>query len=206
MTRVVALGGVLALLILDGVFSGVVTGRWTDNSPPVNFDMVLPDRIGDFVRVDATKLTDRQLAAAQINRSLEAVYRCASSPGAISVFVAGGPSGPLSVHTPDICYPGTGFELESPIVGKTAVLGDKNFEYRKGVFSRKSADGVNRILVLWTWNADGMWTAPENPRWLASKPSLAKLYMVHSNFDSEAAAEDNCLRLMRSLNKLLLEK
>src|SRR6185312_15218812 len=99
---------------------------------------------------------------------------------AINVLLVCGSPGPVSVHTPDICYQGAGYTLSSgpdPFALKGA--GAEDIGLHTATFHKERAAVPSELRIFWAWNAAGHWQAPSNPRWtFARSPALYKLYVV----------------------------
>ena len=114
---------VLVLLIL--VTSGAITGIWTRRweTPPElaarNLASIglVPETIGDWTGL-SQQLDPRVMEIAEIDGYL--MRRYVNDRGdAVSVLLVCGRPGPISVHTPDICYAGIGYE---PVGGRRLLL------------------------------------------------------------------------------------
>ena len=98
-------------------------------------------------------------------------------------FISGIP-GSVSTHTPDICYPGSGYKMLAAPKRETLELpGGRKVECYVADFEKKTATRHDRVRVRWAWTTDGTWIAPENPRWqfarqLAAAPVLYKVYIA----------------------------
>jgi hypothetical protein len=101
----------------------------------------------------------------------------------VSVLLAWGRPGPLSVHSPEACYGAAGFSLSGPSerYSVTDAAGSNLADFWKSTFTRQDSTVSERLLVLHAWNRDGVWHAPQYPRWkLAGAPVLHKLYVTQS--------------------------
>jgi hypothetical protein len=88
-----------------------------------------------------------------------------------------GRSGPVSVHTPDVCYAGAGYEEVGSVTRREIpdLTGDR-FWYRR---FQKSGPTPIKLGITYAWTASGPWEAPENPRLaLARHPVLFKVYVI----------------------------
>jgi hypothetical protein len=97
----------------------------------------------------------------------------------VSVLLFGGLPGMISVHTPDVCYPGAGYVLDRPSVfqRRDGTKGHRA-EFRTALATRGGTN-PSVLRILWGWNASKGWSAPDEPRWAFSDaPALCKLYVV----------------------------
>jgi hypothetical protein len=109
------------------------------------------------------------------------------------VSVTTGISGSVATHTPDVCYVGSGYRMTRPIARKIMSLpSGGSATYYVAEFEKKRATGIDRQRVRWAWTADGIWDAPDSPRFRYMRTGeLAKVYIVtavtNSGDDSDSA-------------------
>ena len=118
----------------------------------------------------------------------------------VSVLLFGGDAGSISSHTPEVCYPGAGYTLDSPSVLRlTDGRDDHRPEFRTAVATRSGTD-PSVVRIFWGWNAWDGWVAPENPRWkFAGIPALCKLYVVRETGGAAGdPAADPCNDFLRA--------
>jgi hypothetical protein len=92
------------------------------------------------------------------------------------VAVVAGPAGPISVHTPEICYSAQNFEIagERQQVAVQDTDGKSHQLWQVDATSRDAARPDQRIL--YGWSRGGTWEAPDGPRFaFAGKAVLYKL-------------------------------
>ncbi len=91
----------------------------------------------------------------------------------------GGLPGKISTHTPDVCYRGGGYTLDSPAAFRHRYgPDDQPAEFRTAVATREGTN-PSVLRIFWSWNASKGWSAPEEPRWaFARPPALCKLYVI----------------------------
>lgn len=92
----------------------------------------------------------------------------------LAILMCGRP-GKMSVHTPEVCYRGAGFELQ----GNPAVcpLSSEPGEMWSAHFMKKSTVATH-LRLYWAWNSRGVWEASAAPRWeFRGEPFLYKLYV-----------------------------
>ena len=174
----------VSLLVVAGaVVNGLATQRWSFVTPDptvTNKLHALEIQYEDWQGVEVetamptnerSTATSRQYTSAKSGRS-----------GAVS-FISGVP-GSVSTHTPDVCYPGSGYKtLRAPKRETLELPGGRTATYYVADFEKKTASKVDRARVRWAWTTDGTWIAPDNPRWqfarqLAAAPVLYKVYVA----------------------------
>lgn len=183
MTRVVLLTIAVAAILVDGY----VFGRWTDrwgNSEAVERAVASLDRVplmlGDW------QGQSMELGAEQAQRAGYAGYwlrryQRRTDGAVVNVMLACGRAGPLSVHTPEVCYAGAGYtQTDAPAKYTPPSDGDRaEAEFWKGTFVKRDALIPVNLRLLWTWRAGNRWQAPGNPRMaLAGQPVVYKMYIT----------------------------
>jgi hypothetical protein len=154
-----------AVLVLAGVVHGIRTDRWVlsrDLQDAVARLESVPAAVGDW-EGKTLELDPREL-----DLSGSAGY-------ALRRFVH------VSIHTPDVCYRGLGYEPAAAPVRWTAPArgADPSATFLSARFYKAEAAGTAPLRILWAWGADGAWQAPEHPRLaFAHQPALYKMYVV----------------------------
>jgi hypothetical protein len=192
----------LVLVIAAGLVHGRWTNRWTTSDAvekAVGKLGCLPMILGDW-RGRSLEMNREQLALAEIAGCIARRYENRRTQCAVTVLLVCGRPGPISVHTPDICYTGAGFEPTGPLEMLSLPLGTTGpaASFRNAVFGKASAAVPTYLRILWSWSADGFWEAPDNPRLrFAPQPVLYKLYVIR-----ELATADDRLEGDSSLDFL----
>jgi hypothetical protein len=86
----------------------------------------------------------------------------------------------VSTHTPDVCYPGSGFKMmKAPRTESIDLPTGGKATYLVAEFEKKTATTFERHRVRWSWTTDGTWVVPDRPRFaFLAAPELYKLYVV----------------------------
>ena len=134
--------------------------------------------IGDW-KGTAFELPAEERAMAGAVACLARRYTNPSRGVSVSVLLLGGLPGKISTHTPDVCYPGAGYTLDSPSAFQCRDGPDeRQAEFRTALATREGTN-PSVLRIFWSWNASKGWTAPEEPRWnFAAEPALCKLYVI----------------------------
>lgn len=203
---------VAAVLTAVGVAHGFLTDRWELNEDQVAklqalaaVQPALGDWAGEDVPVDESQTPGFKTFCRR--------YSQAGTGRTVVTTVAVGRPGKVSTHTPDFCFPGSGFELTGDIERKElAGNGGELAQLYTAVFARKKAVGTEALRVSWTWTTDGHWVAPEYPRLaFARAPVLLKLYLVHA-VPAEGQEEDSPVyeefagRFLKELNARVFDR
>lgn len=204
MRRSIAVFAVLALLVVSGAVSGVWKHRWASAGLAANATKVvqLPAAAGEWEGRDKP-VNPREVEAAQAAAIGQRVYVNRRTGQVATVMMVFGRAGPVSVHTPDVCYAGNGFD---PIgsANRFAVAGNQNDQFWH-LRLKKRAAVPQLISVFYAWNDGGNWEASDNPRVeYAAEPALLKLYVVRErNADDDKDTDESTQDLLQALVPML---
>ena len=90
----------------------------------------------------------------------------------VTVLLMCGRAGRMSVHTPDICYQGLGYQMAGASQRvEVPSKGGRSAELWMGRFTKRT--GSSSLRLYWSWNDGSGWLAPSSPRWqYRGKPFL----------------------------------
>jgi hypothetical protein len=118
-------------------------------------------------------------------------YRNLRHNGTVTVILMCGRAGRMSVHTPEVCYRGAGYEMHgapAPLTVKSEGSGQQDTLWTARF--TKHAGVAADLRLYWAWNADGAWQAPASPRWtFRGEPFLYKLYVSQDGQDATGSGE-----------------
>ncbi len=178
MTRIVT-GLCFALLVVGAVVHGATTHRWDAFAPEGNRSSVFHEHaiaFGDF----QSEVVPNEIPLKE--KSVGSTRRYFSPTRNVSVVTSltSGPAGAVSTHTPDVCYPSSGYKTAREPKVETIDLPDgRKARYYVAEFEKKTATRTERQRVRWAWSADGTWDAPDRPRFAYLREAeLYKLYIV----------------------------
>ncbi len=182
----------LAILVLTFV-EGSMTDRWVDVNQESAYCATLldqiPAKIGKWEGADQeVDSLIQKTAGAQgfVSRT----YRNKSTDEQVAVWLIVGHARDTAEHTPDICYPSSGFDQSQAIATyPIEVEGEAPAKFFTAIYSKGSTLGKVRDRVFWSWfkpsgeaEARGdqvEWIAPENSRfYFGSTRALYKLYFT----------------------------
>lgn len=155
---------------------GYVTGRWQARGPDGTVELPsIPMNIGDWKGEDQKSGDGLE----SVLRNLTRKYTHAKSSRAFTVSLTVGPAGLTAQHTPEYCYPGSGYQP----LGQTETLTaagrtTDNGGFRTAVFRKPSLANGEALRILWAWTPDGKWSAPKVPELKFFHGTLYKLYIV----------------------------
>jgi hypothetical protein len=130
----------------------------------------------------------------------------------VTAILMGGRFGPLSVHTPDICYGSAGYVvLGAPARVEFKCDDGSDAVFWTARFHKPNSPEVPALRIFWGWNASQGWQAPDRPRWtFRMKPVLYKLYAAREMASPTEGPEGDALAFLRTwlpeLNKVLFPK
>jgi hypothetical protein len=175
LSRLIAFIAVAVTLILTGVVSGLFSGRWSDDVELTALarEARLPASAGVWTGQEVPSLP-HELHAARAEALDRRAYVHGKHGGTATAALVFGRAGPVSVHTPEVCLPGTGFDEAGP-PSRLNVPGGEFWVRR----FRKRAVVPTPLYVAYGWSSGGTWHAPENARLqFAGSPVLYKLYIT----------------------------
>lgn len=188
MNGVLAAGPVVvavAAVAAAGVFHGRLTDRWGSSGQleaAVAALSRVPDTFGDWAASGEDRpIDDDALRVGGIRGHVQRTYAGPGGRDPMTLMIVCGRGGPISVHTPDVCFSGAGFQQqgrEKAVVVRSADGREDTFKVAK--FKEPAGFGRGEQEVFWAWSADGRtWDAPDNPRLaFARKKALYKMYVV----------------------------
>ena len=181
--RFVLLLGCMVLVAAAGGVHGFLTDRWGPSgqlqqavAQLERVPMSLADWRGEDVPYEAEMLSRAGIKGGVFRR-----YTNRRTGDSVSVLMVCGRGGPISVHTPDVCYAGAGYRQLAPEVRKGVKCGDSHQDdLYVARFGKPNTVVPTYLEIYWAWSRDGVsWQAPKNPRLsLARAPALYKLYVV----------------------------
>ena len=193
---VAAVAAAVALLVSSGLVHGYWVGRWSD-SEEIDAAVARLGRIPEVIdswHGTSLEIDRRQLEVGEIDGYTSRRYEDRRSGQAVTVLLVCGRPGPISVHTPDICYRGLGFvpaDAPAPSAfgrgpGRPAAA------FFSATFERPQATTPQALRILWSWNAEGRWEAPDLRRLrFASYPYLYKLYVIREATPLDGSDDDD---------------
>ncbi len=212
-----AVGVIIAAAIVEGHWSL----RWGSHServmaPLAQAVMQTPLTVGEWVTDEAVQPDPRVLEISGAEALFQATYRESTQGDVVTVYLLAGWSRDISIHTPDACYPGAGFVMETspqPFAfsyeansqaGEQSSTGLRQAEFSTAIFTKTEPTGVTRLRVFWSWNDGRGWQAPRFPRWaFGGRRPLVKLYLVSESPPGQPTHESPALRLASALLPVL---
>jgi hypothetical protein len=129
-------------------------------------------------------------------------YFHAATGKSVTLFLACGRSGPVCTHTPDVCYAGSGFEVEKPKrFALPPAAGQTPAEFWTARFVRERASGKMHLRIFWSWHGSETWQVADNPRLsFAGEKVLYKMYLIREMTTPDEPLEtDACVEFMHDV-------
>lgn len=198
MLRILCVGTAVGAIIATGIVQGYWTGRWDSDQDRTRAAMPLeriPLELGEWQGQDYDPVSP---APEPLLGSLHRTYKNQKTGVTVYVTLVYGRHGPVSIHTPDVCYDAGGYRVGE--ITPYTVPGT-SLELFSTEASKKRADNQTNLRIFWGWNAAGKWRISDNPRLAFARfPTLYKLYLVRElNTPGEPLADDPCLDLLKRL-------
>lgn len=216
MPRSLLILAALTILIGTGIVHGLQSNRWA-KPPDFRAEVARLDRlaatIGDWEGQNV-QIDPRELTGAHAEGYLSRRYTNRRDGTMISVLLLCGSPGPISVHTPDICYPGAGFEQVDQNVPCSFPLGPTTHpaEFWVSNFRKQGPALSQQLRIFWSWSGTGSWKASSAPRLeFSALPILYKLYVIREEPRLDAPVHDDpsirfLQRFLPQLNATLFPK
>jgi hypothetical protein len=177
----IRISAAVIMIVGAGLVHGYWTNRWGASAAltalGARFESV-PMVIGDW-KATTFELTAGERAMAGAVACLGRVYTNSSRGLSVQVLLLGGLPGKISTHTPDVCYRGSGYTLDTPSPFRRQYgPADQPAEFNTMVATQEGTN-PSVLRIFWSWNAGKGWSAPGAPRWtFATAPALCKLYVI----------------------------
>ncbi len=187
MQRYLIIASAGIVLIASGVVHGVWTDRWSEQSDlkaaAASLDK-LPMTLGAWhgSAVEMEPDPNSQLAGQVARR-----YVHATSGNSVTILLACGRAGAVCTHTPDVCYAGSGYEVEKPRRYQANIA---KAEFWTARFVKERNTGKTHLRIFWAWHGTQSWQVADNPRWtFAGEKVLYKLYVINGLAQADEPTE-----------------
>jgi len=185
----------IPLVVGFGVAEGLRSNRWQLSHATEEAAARLrtvPLKVGDW-ECQTQELDAQQIAKGKIAGYTLRQYLHRPTGATLSVMLVCGRPGPMSVHTPEACYPGAGFAQIETAERHLLKLDESAdpMEFWIGHF-QKTGPVPEVLRIYWAWSADGPWRAPDHPRFtFAAVEALYKLYVVRPLAKADEPVEED---------------
>jgi hypothetical protein len=191
------------------VATGLVYGKWTQRWGPTpsltkaaeRVDQ-LPKQLGPWGMTAEYAVPDLVIETLQSAAHVHRTYANSETGEIVHVALIVGPSGPTSVHTPEICFSSKAYSIQEPREERLfdpAPEGGVNSLW--SLLFRSPQVGAGVLLVYYGWSTGGAWTASNSPRFeFGGRPLLYKIQISAELGPVEVSKKsDSCQRFFESL-------
>jgi hypothetical protein len=203
MLRILPAVVVLSLVVAYGVAEGWWTDRWQTSRE-------LEEAAGRLARVPRTVGTwqaddqdepvgEREVRVGSLRGHVRRRYTDTKTGETVTVLVVCGRPGPISAHSPHVCFRGAGYDpVGKRTVKRVEVEGRSTpAEFWSERYAKTEAAFAEPFHVYYAWNSGTGWRASGNPRidFVAAR-ALYKLYVVREitrKEDEDKDAKDPAL-------------
>ena len=168
------------LVVVGAAVHGATTHRWAAFVPSAEQTEKMHAttvRLGDYTAEDVpSDMPIKEKSRATCRR-----YFSPTTGVTAVISVITGPPGAVSTHTPDVCYPGSGYKtVHGPTRETVELPGGGTVRYYVADFEKKTATAVERHRVRWAWAPPGgTFDTPDRARFVyLREPELFKMYVV----------------------------
>jgi hypothetical protein len=197
------LGVGVSITVVTGVVCGRVSQRWgpvPDMIAAAKHLKSLPMQIGSWQMVKEDELTEAEIQTLTCAGYVNRTYVDQKTGDTISLAIIVGPAGPISVHTPEICYSSQAYSIPEPRqLQKVADKLGKSHAFWRTIFRSPNAT-AEQLCVYYGWCADREWIAAESPRFeFAGRPMLFKLQIASQVPPGHINERNACEAFLREL-------
>jgi hypothetical protein len=200
----------VSLIAAGTVYQGKLTDRWNPQDSELlqafttRLDSV-PSEFKDWSSRE-TPLTEKEFKATNCTNYVSRIYTHKPSGEEVSVYLVVGTARHVTIHTPDWCYVGAGYEMEGDSKPFTVELGSEVHEFTTARFRKENTEGVNRLRIFWSYSDDGKWVGPSWPKThFAGKPALCKVYLITNIGEEEDVVDSPSIEFAKTFLPILNE-
>jgi hypothetical protein len=198
-------GAALAMTLATGLVYGYWTQRW---GPTPSLTKAaerveqLPQQLGPWAMTAEYSVPELIVETLQSAAQVHRTYANSETGEIVHVAIIVGPSGPTSVHTPEICFSSKAYTIqdnrEERIFSPAA---DGNANSLWSLQFRSPQVGAGVLQVYYGWSTGGAWTASQSPRFeFGGQPLLYKIQISAELGPAETDKKsDSCERFFESL-------
>ena len=189
---------VFVVLAVGTLIEGKYSERWgkSDSVKLSQFTerlKLVPDKVGDWEGTDEP-INEEEFEASHCDGCVSRTYRNREGQR-VNVYLVSGIARHVTIHTPDWCYVGAGYEkLDDPqqYTIKDVQGVEPQPEFLTAVFQKDEPLRTHRIRIFWGFSDDGAWRGPRMPKpAYAGRPALYKLYLITDLEETNQEIERN---------------
>jgi hypothetical protein len=190
---------VTGVTLLSGVIHGRVSGRWhslKELQAAAERLKEVPAEFGPWRMKSSQEMGVNELQILQCAGFIRREYVNRQTGEVVHVVVIVGPTGPTSVHRPEVCYS----SRDHVVVDQrreAAMPGDAGDRLWATTFQSQGLD-AGLLRVYYGWSPGDRWSAPEEARReFAGRPYLYKIQVESQVSTSEIKQSDPCYNFLK---------
>lgn len=172
----------LSITLLTGALHGRLTQRWgpvPDLAAAAEHLNSFPREFGDWQLLNMTPMEESTVQMLECAGYVNRQYVNRKTGETVSLAIMLGPSGPIAVHTPEVCYSSRAYSIQEP--RKSISLTDSKGQVHSfwSLAFRANTLSADQLRVCYAWCENGLWEASKSPRFqFAGRPLLFKLQIA----------------------------
>ena len=194
---------VAGLTIYSGVIHGRMSNRWgppADTLAAANKLKEIPNEFGDWRLQSSGDLDKTSLEMLQPAGYLVNTYQNRRTGDVVSMTLLLGPPGPISVHTPEVCFGTKNYKSRSERQ-KVTIRGSEggDGEFWSVDFETISLRG-DVVRAYWAWSPGDRWQALKDARfWSVGLPYLYKIQLtcLMPPGTTNSQSDDSCRKFLQ---------
>ncbi len=167
----------------------------------------VPNTIGDWQGEDLPVEDQVRKTAGAVGRYVNRSYKNVRTGDEVNLWLICGHSRDICRHTPEICYPSSGFTTQAKENSLYLISYDGGVaDFFTNTFVKEDTLGRSLVRVFWSWyrprEGDKIeWKAPEHPKiTFGNSRALYKMYFTSQMGDiGETAEQSPCVRFARDV-------
>ena len=193
---------VAGLTLLSGLIHGQMSNRWGPSPDVLAVAEKLeeiPDRVGSWQLKNSDKMDDFTANMLQCAGYILRTYENRVTGENVNMFIIVGPPGPISVHTPEVCYDSQGYPIREARQRVTIENRDGPDDNFWAMTLRSKDLNADQIRAYYAWSTGGPWLAAKGPRYAyAGCPYLYKIQLAsHTSLQTDPGTGDPCSRFLK---------
>ena len=193
---------VAGVTLVSGVIQGRMSERW---GAPVDTEAIgkkldgIPAQFGNWTLESREHVDDHVRSVLESSGDMYRVYVNQKTGEVIKAVIVLGPSGPIAVHTPEICYCSRAHTIvEKRRRVRVPTSESSEEEFWALTFQANNLD-KDVLRTYYAWGTGGEWSAPKQPRFtFAGYPYLYKLQLASTLLpDADLGKRDPCLEFLK---------
>jgi len=194
----------LGLTLVSGIIHGRMTDRWgvpqTSLDAAEKLGLFSEDKqFGDWKCESSNRMSDHVVEMLACAEHIDRTYVNQRTGETVNVAVLLGPPGPISVHTPEVCYSSRAYDSRDERQRVTIKTTDGTEHTFWALTFRSNRLDADILRVYYAWTAGGPWASPKEPRWSFSNcPYIYKIQLAsHLPLGSDVQTDDPCRRFLQ---------